>query len=60
MVKIKVQAQIVNRGGKRYIAKDGIIEVSNEDMINFDGFKKVETKKIVTKKTTNESYKKRD
>ncbi len=58
MVKIKVTAEVVNRWGKRYIAKDWIIEVSETDVVNFDGFARVE--KVVTKKTKNENNKKRD
>ena len=58
MAKIKVTTEVINRWGKRYIAKDGIIEVSNEDLIHFDWFAKVETKKVITKKVKNEDNKK--
>ena len=36
MTKIKVTADVVNRGGKRYIAKDGFIEVDEQDMVFFE------------------------
>ena len=57
MPKIKVTTAVVNRGGKRYVAKDWVIEVSNEDMNHFDGFKKPEVKKITPKKIKNEDNK---
>lgn len=57
MVKIKVTAAVVNRGTKRYIAKDWVIEVSTEDVKYFDWFSKVEVKKVTTKKTKYEGNK---
>lgn len=60
MPKIKVTQAVVNRGGKRYVAKDWVIEVAIEDMENFDWFAKFETKKVTPKKTKNEDIKTRD
>ena len=57
MAKIKVTTEVINRGGKKYIAKDGIIEVLNEDLIHFDWFAKIEAKKVTPKKTKNEDNK---
>ena len=57
MAKIKVTTSVVNRWGKRYVAKDGIIEVSDADLNFFDGFARVETKKVTPKKTKNEDNK---
>ena len=51
MAKFKVTQQIVNRGGKRYIAENGVIEVDACDVWNFAGF-------IEIKKTKNENTKK--
>tara|TARA_R110000744_G_scaffold161947_2_gene278573 strand:+ start:384 stop:554 length:171 start_codon:yes stop_codon:yes gene_type:complete len=51
MAKFKVTQQIVNRGGKRYIAENGVIEVDASDVSNFAGF-------IEIKKTKNENTKK--
>lgn len=55
MAKIKVTTDVVNRGGKKYIAKDWIIEVKDEDLIDFEWFKKVEA----PKKPKNDNNKKR-
>lgn len=57
MVKIKVTQEVVNRWGKRYIAENWVIDVSEQDLIYFDWFAKVESKKINTKKTKDESNK---
>lgn len=35
-MKIQVTREVVNRGGKRYIAQDGYIEVDQEDLIHFN------------------------
>lgn len=59
MTKIKVTNQVVNRWGKRYIAKDWVIEVTIDDLVHFDWFSKVESKKIITKQKSNENSKKR-
>lgn len=61
MARIKVTQEVVNRGGKRYVAVDGYIEVSEEDIIFFDGFK-VDTPKVEInpKKKKNENIKKED
>jgi len=60
MPKIKVTQAVVNRWGKRYIAKDWVIEVAIEDMESFDWFAKFETKKITPKKVKDEDIKTRD
>ncbi len=57
MAKIKVTTAVVNRGGKRYVAKDGVIEVADADLNFFDGFARVETKKVTPKKTKDEDNK---
>lgn len=54
MPKIKVTQAVINRWGKRYIAKDWVIEVSNEELEFFDWFKKVEVKKPTPKKIKDE------
>ena len=58
MAKIKVTAEIINRWWKRYVAKDWIIEVNDNDLEDFKGFDRVENK-VAPKKTKNESNKKR-
>lgn len=50
MVKIKVTADIVNRGGKSYKATNWIIEVAEQDIEFFKWFTKVEEPKKITKK----------
>lgn len=35
-MKIQATREVVNRGGKRYIAQDGYIEVATEDLIHFN------------------------
>lgn len=57
MIKIKVTTTVVNRWGKKYIAKDWVIEVSNEDLAYFEWFAKVEVKKTIIKKTKDEDNK---
>ena len=57
MAKIKVTTAVVNRWGKRYIAKDWIIEVDDKDLNFFDGFARVEAKKVTPKKTKDEDNK---
>ena len=57
MVKIKVTTEVINRGGKSYIAKDWLIDVEVQDMEHFDGFAKFETKKVTPKKTKNDNKK---
>lgn len=57
MVKIKVTTEVINRGGKSYIAKDWLIDVEVQDMEHFDGFAKLETKKVTPKKTKNDNKK---
>lgn len=52
MAKIKVTTAVVNRGGKRYISENGIIEVLEQDLSHFDWFAKVEDKKPAPKKVT--------
>lgn len=54
MPKIKVTQAVINRGGKRYVAKDWVIEVSNEDLNFFDWFARVVAKKITPKKIKDE------
>lgn len=54
MVKFKTSNEVVNRGGKKYIAKDWVIEVDEKDIEHFDWFTKVEA----PKKTKNENTKK--
>tara|TARA_R110000744_G_scaffold24356_1_gene61132 strand:+ start:202 stop:372 length:171 start_codon:yes stop_codon:yes gene_type:complete len=53
MAKFKVTQRVVNRGGKTYTAKDGVIEVDASDVSNFAGF-------VEIKKLKNESTKKDD
>ena len=60
MPKIKVTTEVINRGGKRYIAKDWLIDVEVQDMEHFDGFTQFQTKKITPKKPKNENTKTRD
>jgi len=57
MVKFKVTQAIVNRGGKRYIAKDWIVEVAQEDVKSFEGFKKAEVKNVTPKVIKDEDKK---
>ena len=57
MSKIKVTTAVVNRGGKRYVAKDWVIEVSDADLNFFDGFNRVEVKKNTPKKIKDEDNK---
>ena len=57
MAKIKVTTSVINRWGKKYIAKDWVIEVSNEDLVHFEWFKKVEEKKVTPKKIKDEDNK---
>ena len=45
MLKFKVTADVVNRGGKSYAATDGVIEVLQEDAQHFEGFEEVKPKK---------------
>lgn len=58
MAKIKVTAPVINRAGKRYIAKDWIIEVDEKDLKEFKWFEQVKAKKVITKKPKNENNKK--
>lgn len=51
MIKLKVTASVVNRWGKKYIAKNGVIEVMEEDICHFEGFKRVAPTKTNTKTT---------
>ncbi len=51
MVKLKTSNEVVNRGGKRYIAKDGFIEVDEQDMVFFEWFETVETKQAKNEST---------
>lgn len=55
MVKFKVTQQVVNRGWKSYVSKDGFIEVDDADVEHFEGFAKFEA----PKKKKDESNKKR-
>lgn len=55
MVKFKTKYEQVNRGGKKYFAKDGVIEVDEKDVEHFDWFQKLESPKP---KKKNESNKK--
>ena len=55
MAKFKVTQAVVNRGGKSYISKDGVIEVDAEDVEHFEGFEEVKPKPV-----KNESTKKTD
>ena len=57
MAKIKVTQAVVNRWGKRYVSKDWVIEVLEQDVIHFEGFKKVESKKVTPKNTKDEDNK---
>lgn len=57
MAKIKVTQEVINRGGKRYIAENGVIEVLEEDLVHFDWFAKFETKKVKPKKNKDEDKK---
>lgn len=45
MLKFKVTASVVNRGGKSYSAINWVIEVLQEDAIHFEGFEEVKPKK---------------
>lgn len=54
MAKFKTSNQVVNRGGKKYIAVDGIVEVDEADIALFEGFTRVDT----PKKKKNENTKK--
>ena len=61
-MKIAVKVAVVNRGGKKYIAQDGFINVPESELEYFDGFIKKEAEKVVKKqekitKTTKKSTK---
>lgn len=53
MHKFRVSTLVVNRGGKKFFAKDGVIEVSSEDAKHFEGFEEIKT----AKKTKDEDNK---
>lgn len=55
MAKFKVTQQVVNRGGKKYVAENGVIEVDASDVKHFEWFEEVKPKA-----TKNESNKKTD
>ena len=59
MAKFKTNNEVVNRGGKKFFAKDGVIEVTGEDVkiLEDAGFTQIKENNENTKKGNKKVWK---